>query len=94
MRFMNSPYRRCRKAESCESLCVEGYEWFLESWNGFNRYLWEQMDRAGRQPQRKFRYELPHMVKSPCEDCLCKVWCDRPCSQRLAWWDSRVVRKG
>ena len=40
MRFMNSPCRRCRKAESCESLCVEGYEWFLESWNGFNRYLW------------------------------------------------------
>ena len=92
MRFLKSPCRQCQEAEQCESMCVEGYDWFLESWEGFNRYLWAVMDAQGRQ-QKKLRYELPHMVKSPCEGCLCNRWCDTPCSQRLAWWDARVVRK-
>lgn len=94
MRFLDSPCRRCAKAETCEQMCVEGYEWFLDSWKAFNRYAWKRMDEMGRQSDGKFRYELPHLVHSPCKGCLCEKWCDKPCSQRLAWWDARVRRKG
>ena len=93
MRFMESPCRSCKQAQMCDTLCVEGYVWFLESWKCLNRYAWKRMDDAGRRPGEKFRYELPHLVKSPCEGCLCESWCDRPCSQRLAWWDARIGRR-
>ena len=52
----------------------------------------KRMDEAGRTQKQKFQYELPHLVHSPCKGCLCEKWCDKPCSQRLAWWDARVRR--
>ena len=52
MNEMNMARRRpcngCRMAR-CQNLdCPRWQEWFLESWEGFNRYLWAQIDARGR----------------------------------------------
>ena len=57
-----------------------------------NRYAWAKMDELGRQEPKSFCYELPHMVKSPCESCCCRDWCDTACSLRIKWWDARIGR--
>lgn len=88
--WKGSPCKMCRKCDCEDVRCGRWQVWFLESWAAVNRYLWAQMDEQGRQEPKGFVYELPHMVKSPCEGCLCKAWCDTPCSQRLKWWDKRV----
>lgn len=87
------PCHGCYEAVCPGVECGKWQIWFLEAWSGVNRYAWDQMDRQGRIAPEKFQYELPHMVRSPCVDCLCRAWCDTPCSLRLQWWD-RNVGKG
>lgn len=83
---------------NCWEICCEGKEcalwqiWFLEAWEGINRYAWQAVDQMGRQVPEKFQYELPHMVRSPCVDCPLEAWCDTPCSKRLQWWDTQVKK--
>lgn len=82
----------CRLPECPGKECPRWQTWFLESWEGVNRYAWEQMDRLGKTEPRGFVYELPHMVKSPCKSCRCSAWCDRCCSLRIKWWDAQMGR--
>ena len=91
--FEQNPCRGCRQKECPERDCAQWQVWFLESWAAINRYAWAIQDEMGRQEPRGFCYELPHMIKSPCDTCPCGEWCDTPCSKRLKWWDRRVRRK-
>lgn len=84
------PCNGCRMARCRKMDCPRWQEWFLESWEGVNRYLWAEIDARGRTEPEKFYYDQPHMIKSPCETCPCAAWCDTPCSLRLKWWDARM----
>ncbi len=92
MEFGKKPCVGCRRRDCQQEDCAAWQVWFLEQWEQYNRYLWEQMDQAGRRQCRNFTYELPHMIKSPCDTCRCRKWCDTPCSQRLKWWDARMAK--
>ena len=65
------------------AVCDNCADWQLEQWLQFYQHAWHEMDRKGK----GFTYELPHMVKDPCQECVCRDWCVVPCSQRLKWWD-------
>ncbi len=86
------PCRTCRRAVCPQEDCGAWQVWFLGRWEEYNRYLWLQMDALGRREPRGFCYELPHMVKSPCDTCPCRDWCDTPCAARIKWWDARIGR--
>ena len=84
------PCNSCRMRQCDELQCPKWQVWFLDSWAALNRYAWARMDELGRQEETCFTYELPHMVKSPCDSCRCNGWCDKPCSLRIKWWDARM----
>ena len=86
------PCNACRKGQCPEMDCPAWQVWFLESWARVNHYAWAKRDELGREEPANFCYELPHMVKSPCQGCMCEAWCDTPCSLRIKWWDARVGR--
>ena len=88
--YKQSPCKTCRKGKCEEQQCGRWQMWFLESWAAVNRYAWAVRDEMGRQEPKGFCYELPHMVKSPCQGCPCESWCDTPCSARLKWWDRKM----
>lgn len=91
--FGKSPCGACGR-EACEDMdCRQWQHWFLEAWGAVHAYAWARMDEQGRQEPACFHYELPHLRKSPCARCVCRNWCDTPCSQRIAWWDACVGRK-
>lgn len=90
MQYQKNPCRDCWQVQCDGMECPKWQVWFLEAWADVNRYAWEQMDALGRQEPEKFRYELPHMVRSPCRGCRCEEWCDRVCSLRAKWWDERM----
>lgn len=90
--YEKRPCKSCRLRDCSELECGRWQEWFLESWAAVNGYAWKKMDELGREEPGCFRYELPHMVKSPCVGCVCECWCDTPCSLRLRWWDARIGR--
>lgn len=89
---MQRPCVNCRQRQCAEKDCAKWQVWFLESWAGINQYAWAIRDEMGREEPKNFCYELPHMVKSPCVDCMCEKWCDTPCSLRIKWWDARIGR--
>ena len=82
----------------CEGLpCDNWQRWFVKKWNSttrkIHRCLWKKMDNIGKQGyHRKFRYALPHEYTDPCKECICRQWCDTPCSLRLKWWDVSMAR--
>ena len=84
------PCNGCRMVRCAEKNCPRWQDWFLERWEGMNRYLWAEVDAQGRREPEKFVYEMPHLIKSPCDGCPCEDWCDTPCSLRIKWWDARM----
>lgn len=83
----------CSK-DLCESRgCPQWQDWFSRSWNAATKQIqscvWNEINRRG---QQSFRYLLPHELKDPCSNCVCKDWCDTPCSLRLAWWNNRIAQ--
>ena len=72
-----------KKEVMAAEVCQQCGDWELEQWLQFYQHAWHEMDRKGK----GFAYELPHMVKDPCDGCVCADWCVVPCSQRLQWWD-------
>ena len=93
MEIRKNPCKTCRMRVCEEMDCQRWQQWFLGSWEAHQRYAWEQMDRLGKWERGRFRYEAPHMRRSPCETCACSAWCDTPCARRLNWWDERVYEK-
>ena len=83
----------CSK-DLCESRgCPQWQAWFSQSWNAATKQIrscvWNEIDRRGKQ---SFCHYLPHELKDPCSTCVCKDWCDTPCSLRLAWWNNRMAQ--
>lgn len=92
MRELANP---CSTCGATECLGVECEEWradFSDRWDRSCKVLrdhaWAQADNSGK---ASFRYCLPHEVKDPCENCVCREWCDTPCSLRLNWWNYRMA---
>lgn len=88
-----SPCTTCNR-DLCEDReCGLWQHWFLQSWNAATKQIqssvWNEIDRRGKQ---SFCYYLPHELKDPCSNCVCKDWCNTPCSLRLAWWNNRMAQ--
>ena len=87
----DKPCISCSK-DFCEDReCPQWQAWFSQSWNTFIKQIqssvWDEIDRRGKQ---SFCYYLPYELENPCSTCVCKDWCNTPCSQRWKWWDITV----
>lgn len=91
--YKRSPCIKCVNRNCADGPCSKYRRWFLRAWKKFNAYAWTVMDNRGK--NKPFQYGLPHediMAFGPCETCPCKVWCEKPCSLRLRWWDVSMAK--
>lgn len=89
-----TPCNECSEPVCMNILCEPYQRWFCRAWKRINQFAWRQMDKLGRMP--RFCYVHPaercDPVVSPCEKCMCKDWCEKPCSLRLKWWDIQMAK--
>lgn len=89
----DKPCVSCSKNLCEDRECPQWQAWFSQNWTAATKQIqssaWNEIDRRGRQ---SFCYYLPHELKDPCSNCVCKDWCDTPCSLRLAWWNNRMAQ--
>lgn len=91
-----SPCLKCERADKCKTFgyhanCQPWHTWWLWWWNYFRENL-------GKEPpgkREKFYYEHPDtirrlMQKNPCDSCIRKEFCVKPCYKYLAWYDSHI----
>lgn len=95
-----NPCDTCRRDLCLDRDCPRWKKWFKSNWNktvkNLRKEAWKQQDDIGKQRHpTKFVYKLSQEMTDPCKGCICEPWCDKPCSQRFAWWKHRIgmVRK-
>ena len=87
------PCSACSKGLCEDRECQLWQNWFLHKWDIARKQIqscvWNKIDLQGK---KAFCYLLPHELEDPCATCVCKNWCDTPCSLRLNWWDNRMAQ--
>ena len=87
------PCSACSKDLCKDRECSQWQDWFSRNWNASIKQIqscvWTEIDNRGKQ---SFCYYLPHELKDPCPNCVCKDWCNTACSLRLAWWNKSITQ--
>ena len=82
---MRKPCDLCLERKCPEEGCQAWQDWFLDRWEQIHAAAWERVDESWKQRRQRFTYELPHLRRSPCVDCPCEGWCQKPCTGKRVW---------